>query len=415
MGCTSNNVLEHHKITYDNTKSSSFNYDNYEKLYSDAKINFFDIFDEESIERINRISEGPVEKIEDEIKKLIKEKRKQMSKNMRLSKDELFEVILLEISKKYLTMKESLYYQEYDVFSIIEQKVKAYFLVNNKDKVERMNIKDVSEFLESIEVAFPKKQKVLNFFLDKTYSIIKYYKRSLFVHMLLSEELKPDSLNIYFTPLLFKSIEVIDILEYIVRKRQLNFLNIMIHPIQAKEDMNSKVSLDSFNFDSSMYGKIITILNSALDNNSIKVLSLSITKNFKVVVPPEVSDLILKIIEKDNLIGLWLGRLSFANSFYSNLERIICNNTNLSFIGINSDSISKEGMEHLTNILQKTASLKVIILSGMNFPNESEMDEISSLVKKNKSIHFLYYNRLRLNIEDLDQEEPPKRGGFVFS
>ena len=420
MGCSQATVLN---FISQNTKSSqiqttSYDFEKSKIIYDKAKDSFFNLFDEESIEIINKISEGPVDKIEEGIKSLWKEKKKSIRKNEKIDYETLENIVLIELSRKYLLAKGKSFISETDLFSLFESKIKFQFLLKAKDgKTESFSekqLKFINSFLEENEIYFPRKQKVMTFYLEKHFPITRYYKSSIYEHFLFSEEFKPESLNVYFTPLLFKYDIMIDILSEIIRNKSLYFLNVIVHSVQ-NNDTERNNYLDSFNFDNNMYGKLLQLLNSAKENKSLKVLSLSMSKPFKIVMPPECSNIILEILKKDNLIGLWLGKFIFSNEFYSLLENILASLKKLIFLGINSKYVSEEGLISLNNIISKNSSIKVFVLAGVNYSYyPTEFDGLKLEIEGSKHMEMFYYNKSLLNIEYIDSDEPPKTGGMLI-
>lgn len=416
MGCTNPSQIINPYIKKTIKPETGISYNEGKKEFIYIKEVFFDVFNDILLKKLNIISDLPSSTLDKEIKSFYKEEKKNIKSNIKISKARFEKMVYYEISRKYLLGSTIL--KEYDIYQILENRLKSHFTVIRKerknDTINKSELKWFSDLFDSIELGFARRQKVLNVYIDKDYSITKHYKQTLYEHFLYNDDFKVDSINLFLTPLLFTCDEILYVLCEILKQKEISFINLIIHPVEQQTNTNTSY-IEYFNMDSTMYGKLILIISSLSKNKSIKFLSLSMTKASKVLIPPELSILLMKFMNKDTLVGLWLGKFQFSNQFLFDMKDFLSSSKNMKFLGLNFDCLEMEGMSCIKEIISKSKSLKGISITGMSlFDDEKEYKELVSNVMKNETLEMCYYNKSILNIEFLDDKDELTKTGGVF-
>lgn len=406
MGCNVSNVLLNFRQEERRLNRFSFEYDKTSKYYQNAGEKIMDLFKKPEAKEFQQSifeSQG-----QDHIK-LIRDfydKHRKLCRDLKIeSLEELEYYILLELSKKYFENNEKLRTQKTNIFSLIKTIFKTKYLDLELPKENKKELVDiVLNSIKDKEEYFPHMQNFYSLNIEKDYTQTKYFKAYNYQHLLFNDDLKPDSLNLFLTPLFFsnKSI-IIYFTEIIKRTNPLYFLSLVVNSI----NLNSSLKTENFNLDCQMYSNLNWILTSVLANESLKVLAFSIYGNNKIVVPPEMSKVLLDIIRKDSLIGLYLGKWYFSKQFFADLFKIISGLNNLNYLALNfNHNNDKEFKKDLNQLIFKNNSLKVILISGINYSDSrTEWDNLISNANKNSNIEVLYHNNNLKDLENIKEGE----------
>lgn len=423
MGCSESRCLyanedqiSHRLQKLSFRKSLDFPAEN-EKFTHDTQ-NFFHVFDQDIMLAIDKVSDGPVNEISEGIKKIYKEFKSNFKK---LTFEEVENMILLEISRQYIISRDNEAIGDFEVFGLLLDMVKSHFKIKKAAKIDCISkdeLERFEEFLESIEVNFPRKQRVFCFFLEKEYSITRYYKLQIYHHLLFSKEIKYDSIHVYLTPMLFSNDDIAQWIINILRYRQpLNFVSLIIHPIifdtKRSGGTNSRF-IDPYNLDISSFCVMMRMLESIEENNSIKLLALSMTNFSKISIPPEVSDVLLKVISQDKLVGLWLGKFHFSVEFYQGLMKILPKLKKLAFLGLNIENLNSSTISHMCSLLSSNINSRGIALTGMDLCASTDWNIIRSSVEKNKNIELFYHSNTRSDIDTMQPNIDERIHGILI-
>lgn len=404
MGCSGSNVYFDFK--HDNKKKHS-NYINFEKsssYYQAAENQSIELIKNESAKQffseIIQASGADYAKL---IKGFFKENKKILHKEGIKDQEELEYTVLLYLSRNYLETNKEDSITSLNFFTYAVELINNKFLDVELDKKSKKSVVSVyEEFLSSLESTFPRKLKFYSLFIEKTYSDTKNFKGFIYEHFLFSKYFTVESLNIYLTPSFFSNEKVCRYFSEIVKKTNpLYFLSLLIYPIDKNKEL-----VENFNLDSKMYGVLLDLIESACENESIKVLALSIKEHYKILIPPELSEKLLTLIRKDNLIGLYLGKFTFSKTFYTELFEDLSNLKNLKFLAINCYNSDKEFLKNLNNAVYTNTSLSVLLLSGTGFEDMYiEYEQLKYIITEKRSLNLVYSNANIKNVESESQEE----------
>lgn len=427
MGCSQTNTNLNFKGTINTLKSNNllnYNYDKGFKNYNNSTDNFFDIFNKNLIDEITRISESPPNLFPTKVDNLWNDHKSYFLKK-KMEKAQIEHMVLLQLANLFLLNNKKKILYEVDVHNVLSKIIKEHFIVVDSHKhsfkqIEENEINKLISILSS-DGLLPKKQKVFNLYLDKHFNETKYYKSSIYDHILFSDEFKPESINIICTPLLLKYTTLIDMIcENIKHSERLYFLNVLIHPAESNK-LNIVSYIENFNFDPLMYGILCKILYATLKNiNCISFFSLSISNSCKIVMPPELGNILLDIVEYDNLVGLWLGKFSFSNEFFKLLKEKVIELKKLKYLGINGNNINPEIIESLIEIIKNNKSIELLVFNGLNFSHfKNKLHLLKNELQKNEcNILTTYINNKYCSaelIEDDSNELENKIGGVFIN
>ena len=158
-----------------------------------------------------------------------------------------------------------------------------------------------------------------------------------------------NAFNLFLTPSLFSKDDIMeDLINFIEFNENLITINIVICPY--KKDGKH---LENYSLNANSYKHLYNIFKAVRNNTNIKVLFFHCSKNFQIIIPPEINNLILDKIKEDTILGLHFGKFNFSEDFCTKLFEILVLSNNLAYFGFDSNIANDNLLENLKTSLCK--------------------------------------------------------------
>lgn len=183
-----------------------------------------------------------------------------------------------------------------------------------------------------------------------------------------------------------------DFCEALVYNNKLTFIAILLNPLTVNKSTYKKYL---YNMNPLMYSNLFKIFEATKNNKNIRHLIFTSLIDNKIVLAPEISNIILQIITEDNLFGFYLGKISLTENFLEETFSIFANLQKLKYFCFDIGGLNTSLYKHLRYCLSKNRVLELIGFLGFVF----DQDELISL-KENLKRNF--YLKMILNKQTND-------------
>lgn len=416
MGCSDSSTFRYKKNDGKPEEQKSPPYEERLKEFKDSHEKFEkNILNLDIMKYLSEIEEGPASEMDKKLDALW-DIEKSNFKKAGFEYDSFKKLLLQFLSLKYIEKKIG-GIRDKELFNFLQELISERMFVNKFkadhkcDPMDKKDVKIVVDILKAHEGHFPRTQKCLSYLIDEHYKISQFYKDSLSDVLVYSSNIKIEALNIYLTPKLFSlDISSTKIHEMVQYNQSLYTLSLLIHPVDENGNFYS-----TFNMDIVMWSQLKKILQGASKNENIRAISLSMTKNYKIIVPPEISDILVEILDKDQLKGLWLGKFKFSKKGFNEMSEAIIKSKKLTFFGINSSFTQVENIKMINYILYNNNSIEFMISAGIDYTECMEVwEELCEIIKDHHKLKMLYFNPKRLKFEREYKDNEAKMGGILL-
>jgi hypothetical protein len=178
---------------------------------------------------------------------------------------------------------------------------------------------------------------------------------------------------------------LIDFAEAILYNTKLSFLAIILDPLTINK-LNKKKYLYSMN--PFMFKNLYKIFEAAKNNRNIKHLIFTSTLESKIILAPEISNIIVKKLVEDNLLSFHIGKILLTENFLKEVFSTLGTLKKLKYISFELGGLNNRLLDHLKSCIGKNRSLEIIGFSGFKI-SEEDMILLKSLMKKNINLKML--------------------------
>lgn len=192
-------------------------------------------------------------------------------------------------------------------------------------------------------------------------------------------------LHINFDILTSKSDLLTDFLEVISRNNKLTFFAVILNPLALSKENNKKYL---FTMNPFMYMNLFKIFEAVKNNKSIKHLVFTANIQSKIILAPEISNLILKKIAEDNLFGIYIGKILLTETFLKDFFSQLGNLNKLKYFCFDISGFNQRLSSHLNTVIGTNRSLEIIGFLGFKF-NEEDFKALKNCLKRNFNIRLV--------------------------
>jgi hypothetical protein len=382
MGCSSSIARE--KIIINSPQKNTRKEDYLSKADSFTKVHKKfkeEVLNKAFMDDLDRLEQNKNNIIEG-INKMWK-KHKNLLIQAQIDRDRFFLLIYEIIAENIIKTKFN--YEELDGLKFLKTKLKEKF-----PSVTLEDFNNIKDIIVNKEGCFPRNQKALIYYTDLIQEEIQPFWKSINSNILFNKEIQVNALTICLTPSLISKENIMDDLVNIIEfNENLYTLNILLCPMK----LDGKY-LDVYNLNALTYKYLYKIFQAVRNNQNIKVLFFHSVKNYGIVLPPEINNLILEKVKEDTLFGLHFGKFNFSDDFSCKLFDDIVLSKNLCYLGYDTKLTDLHMIEHLKISLTKNKSLSAIILAGVECENEKKIvEDFRNEVLQNRNVKFFYYDK----------------------
>jgi hypothetical protein len=274
-------------------------------------------------------------------------------------KHEDYKLLIVElIAEKIIT--ENFGYKEFNVFKYIGTLLGTVFNISPDDK------KILYDILTEQEGEYLRMQK--GFIYDISLrnkidpNLLTMYYKGIHNNLKFNKKFDAQALVIVLTPQLLNNLDLMrDLPEIIQYADNLNTVAITLHPIS-----DSGIYFSQYNLTPLYYSHIMKLFRAIKDNHRIKTVVFTCAKDYKIILPPEITKIIIDKVDDDSLMGLYLGNFHLSPTFIDHFWKVVIHLNNLLFLGYNIPQ-SEIYLEKIKDGVLKNKSLKIVTLSGFEF------------------------------------------------
>jgi hypothetical protein len=270
-----------------------------------------------------------------------------------------FKMLIMEvIAEKIIT--ETFSYKEYNVFKFIGTLLVNIFKISTEEK------KLLYDILTEQEGEYLRMQKgfVYDIALHNKVNTIflnTYYK-GIHNSLKFNKGFQLHAFILILTPKLLNNDDLMkDIPEIIQYGESLNTVVISLHPITDNGHY-----LEQYNLTPIYYAHIMRIFKAIKENPRIKTVVFTCARDYKIILPPEITKIIIDKLDDDILMGFYIGNFQFSHNFMDEFWKTVVHLKNLLFLGFNIPG-SEHCLEKIKDGVLKNKSLRIISLSGFEF------------------------------------------------
>lgn len=311
------------------------------------------------------------------------EKHNGDARRAKLDKTQFNQLVLELIGENIIKTKFS--YQEYDMFKLVKEKMTEILTgLTTEEKTNALGI------LTAKEGYYLRKQKGIVYFTDKIQSEIGPYWKAIHNNLKFNKELVINSLTIVLTPNLFSRDGIMeDVDEIIEFNSNLSTLNIFISPLDKEGNY-----YDSYKINPNTYKYLYRIFEAVKNNPNIKLLLFNCAKDYDIILPPEITNLIYEKIKEDTLLGFHIGNFYWSDCYMKYILEEISLSKNMTYLGMDMEVSNPANLNHLKQSLLKNKSLAAIFLSGFTCEtNKNFFDEFKAQILQDKNMKFFHYEK----------------------
>jgi hypothetical protein len=293
-----------------------------------------------------------------------------------------YKMLIIElISEKII--KDTFGYKEYNVFRYIDSVLKACYKITKEQKEQLYNV------LTDQEAEYLRVQKGIVYDINLhnkiDTNILNLYYKGIHNNLKFNKEFLVHSITIVLTPQLLHNDSIIrDIPEIIQYNEHLNTVAIILHPVNENGQY-----LYQYNLTPLYYAYLMKIFKAIKANDKIKTVVFTCAKDYKIILPPEITKIIIDKLDDDTLMGFYIGKFQFSSNFMIEFWKSIHMLKNLLFLGYDIAG-SDNCLEKIKDAIIKNKSLQIIALSGFEFV-EKELDGLRKILSTISEKKLLFY------------------------
>ena len=118
----------------------------------------------------------------------------------------------------------------------------------------------------------------------------------------------------------------------------------------------------------------------------------------KLILAPEISNLIIKKLQSETLVSLHIGNFSLSTQFNNKLIFQFASTRSLAFVSLENKKLSKDDILTLKNVLSKNRSILAISIVSSFFKNMKPeiIDKFKSTLKEGTKVEIVYLSDISL-------------------
>lgn len=178
---------------------------------------------------------------------------------------------------------------------------------------------------------------------------------------------------------------LLDFIEAITKNTKLSFFAIVLNPLAVSKENNKKYlySMNPF-----MYRSLFKVFEAVKSNKSIRHLVFTSSIESKIILAPEISNLILRKIAEDNLYGFYLGKILLTESFLKEVFSALANLNKLKYFCLDISGFNNRLSAHLNSVIARNRSLEIIGFLGFKY-NEDNLKSFKNELKRNFNLKLV--------------------------
>lgn len=317
-----------------------------------------DLLDEINSTTQERLNEAELQKF---MKKHDSKIKKAKIKNFK-------ELAVQLITENYLNQK--FLTKELDVFETAKQ-------VYSKIKFTEDEITKLKDVVLRFEKEFEVKMKFVMYDMHseiKTFLDIQHH--GIIANMKFNETYSPNILAVTLSHQFFQKKQVaLDLAEFIENCSKLQIVIFIIYPL----DMNNQV-MESFGLDGNEFQILYKLFKGVSNNKNIKGFFFHSVKDYKLIIPPEISTLLIKKLQSETLVIFHLGNITLSLDFVKKFFFQIVSTRSMLLLSLEGPHMSKIITGYLGDVVKKNNSLVAVSLVGDDI---EESKEKLNEIKKN--------------------------------
>jgi hypothetical protein len=276
-----------------------------------------------------------------------------------------YKLLIVELMAEQIII-ENFGYKEQNVFKFVGTLLGTVFKISADDK------KLLYDVLTENEGEYLRMQKcfiydiALHQRIEKNF--LNMYYKGIHNNLKFNKKFDQNAIAIVLTPQLLGNENIMrDLPEIIQYADNLNTVAITLHPISE-----SGVYLSQYNLTPLYYSHMMRLFKAIKDNRRVQTVIFTCAKDYKIILPPEITKILIDKVDDDSLMGLYIGNFMLSPNFIDQFWKAVIHLKNLMFLGYNV-SQSEIYLEKIKDGVLKNKSLQIISLSGFEFePKELE-------------------------------------------
>jgi len=182
---------------------------------------------------------------------------------------------------------------------------------------------------------------------------------------------------------------MLDFLEAISKNSKLSFFAIVLNPLAVGgKDGNNSNKKYLYSMNPFMYKNLFKVFEAVKSNKSIKHFVFTASIESKIILAPEISNLILRKITEDNLFGFYLGKVLLTESFLKEVFSAIANLNKLKYFCIDVSGLNNRLCSHLNSVIGSNRSLELVGFLGFKY-NEDNFKNFKNEMKRNFNLKLV--------------------------
>ena len=193
-----------------------------------------------------------------------------------------------------------------------------------------------------------------------------------------NNEYQPNILTIMLNQEFFIKQDVaFDVAELIQKTKTIKIVILLLNPLDENGNL-----IENFGFDGAYYKTLYKLFEGIAENRSIKGLFFHSMKNYRTMIAPEISELIIKKMQSETLLALHFGNINFSATFYQKMLFQIISTRSLLFWSLHGDSIDKVLNTGILNAVTRNNSLLALSFTGLQSADEEIVNKFKKEVKE---------------------------------
>ena len=205
---------------------------------------------------------------------------------------------------------------------------------------------------------------------------------------------QPNIITVILNENIMIKVELIETLADAIRYNpQLQIVNLILIPKNNNGEL-----LESFGLDGLMFAMLFKLVEAVSLNRSIKSFFLHSIKNYSIILAPEISNLIIKKLQSETLVALHIGNFYLSRQFYNKLIFQFASTRSLVFVSLENQSVSKDDVITLKNVLSKNRSILALSIVSSFFKNMKPeiINKFKSTLKEGSKLEIVHLSDISL-------------------
>ena len=268
-------------------------------------------------------------------------------------------------------MNKNIIIRDFDVFKKIHD-------VYGQLDLSEEELKKVKKVEERFQKEFDTKLVMVEYDLDKKLKGLKDIQRlGVNSNLKFNPEFQPNIMNINLTHSLLSNYSIgTDLAELIENSSSLQIVNFMINPTD-----DNGILLENFGLDGRNYQILYKLFKAVSNNRHIKSFFFHSAKDYGIIIPPEISTLIINKLQSETLIAFHLGYIRLSVDFAKKFFFQIVSTRSMLFLSLESKSVHKLAFDYFAKVVAKNNSIMALCLSGCGLKEHKEkIDKFKELL-----------------------------------